>query len=278
MKSVFCGLCAAALVTCALTAQDSSTTKQDAVAVERAAYDYADGYLSGAAERMARAVHPAIVKRGLVSRPGSGLFLSPMNAETLVELTGQKAADPTPADKRGLSFAVLDLRADVASAKVFTSAFNDYLHLVKQDGTWHLVNVLWSPPKPGAAANTDSDKVAVAKTMDEYYAATAANDPTRLEAVIHPEAALRNAVDSRQVGRVFIVEGNRESIVERARVKGLQPPKTPPTITVLDTYDNTASVMATAGPDVSYWHLARQNGQWRIVNRLSRPAPVIPGK
>jgi hypothetical protein len=277
MKSGFGSLCVTVLVTCALAAQDSSTTRQDAVAVERAAYDYADGYLSGAAERMARAVHPAIVKRGLLSRPGMGLFLTPMNAETLVELTGQRAADPTPADKRSITFALLDLRGDVASAKIFTSGFDDYLHLVKQDGTWRLVNVLWSPPKPDAAANTDSDKAAVAQTVREYYDALAAFDPARLERVIHPEAALRNAVDSQRAGKIFVVEGNRESLLERARAKVIPPLSVTPAITVLDTYDNTASVLVTTGPDVSYWHLARQNGQWRLVNRLSRPARAAAG-
>jgi len=29
-------------------------------------------------------------------------------------------------------------------------------------------------------------------------------------------------------------------------------------------------VMVTSAVNVSYWHLARQNGQWRFVNRLSR--------
>ena len=43
-----------------------------------------------------------------------------------------------------------------------------------------------------------------------------------------------------------------------------------PTVTVLDVYDNIASVLLTSASNIRYCHLARQNGRWRIVNMLSR--------
>jgi hypothetical protein len=51
-----------------------------------------------------------------------------------------------------------------------------------------------------------------------------------------------------------------------------RPAGTPPSgaAVVLDSYGDIASVLVTAGQTVSYWHVARQNGQWRMVNRLSR--------
>jgi hypothetical protein len=43
---------------------------------------------------------------------------------------------------------VLDIEGDVASAQVFTSGFNDYLHMARQQGAWRVVNVLGRPPAP----------------------------------------------------------------------------------------------------------------------------------
>ena len=103
------------------------------------------GYYEGSGDRMARAVSPMLTKRGLVSRPGVEPFLVQMNAEMLIDAarSGRGKLDP---GKRQLAAKVLDVDGDVASAQVFTSGFNDYLHLARQKGTWRVVNVLGYPP------------------------------------------------------------------------------------------------------------------------------------
>jgi hypothetical protein len=251
-----------------VVAQGTPTADQDKAAVRQAAYDYAEGYYEGAADRMERAVDSTLVKRGLLSRPGTNPFLAPMNAETLIEATRGGGGKNTPADKRDLVFALLDLRENVASAKIFTATFNDYLHFVKRDDRWRLVNVLWQPPSPNGVANGEADKAAVAQVFKEFFEAVPAGDAARLERLVHPEAAMRT-FGATPAGRFMLREGNRESLVEAVRAKGV-PPQPVPTVTVLDVYDNIASVMATTATNVSYWHLAKQNGQWRLVNRLSR--------
>ena len=250
------------------TAQGGPAGETDKAAVKQAAYDYAEGYYEGAVDRMARAVDATLAKRGLLSRPGTGLFLSPMNAETLVEATRSGGGKATAADKRAIAFTLLDIRDNVASAKIFTATFNDYLHLVKRDNGWRLINVLWQPPSPAGAANAEADKAAVAQVFTGYIEAVAAGDAPRVERALHPEAVLR-AFGPTPAGRFFLREGNRESIVEQVRVKAVPAPQAP-AITVLDVYDNIASAMVTTPTGVSYWHLAKQNGQWRLVNRLSR--------
>ena len=252
--------------TAAALAQNAS--EQDKAAVRQAAYDYAEGYYEGAADRMERAVHPALVKRGLISREGSAAVLVPMNAETLIEATRQGGGKQLPADKRNISFALLDMREDVASAKIFTSQFNDYLHFVKVDGKWRLTNVLWQPPSPAGVANAEADKAAIAQMFKEFSEVLPAGDAARFERMTHPEAALRS-FGPLAPGRFIVREGNRESFAEAVRLKKAQMPPNP-AVTVLDVYDNIASVMVTSAVNVSYWHLARQNGQWRFVNRLSR--------
>jgi hypothetical protein len=268
MKTLLSILGLAAAATIIVAAQATAPGEQDRAAVRQAAYDYAEGYYEGAADRMERAVDSTLVKRGLVSRPGGAPFLTPMNAEMLVEATRGGGGKSTPAEKRGLTFALLDLRENVASAKIFTATFNDYLHLVKRDDKWRLVNVLWQPPSPNGVANADADKAAVAQVFKEFFEAVPAGDAAKLERLVHPEAAMR-AFGPSPAGRVVLREGNRESLVEAVRAKAV-PPQPVPTVTVLDVYDNIASAMVNTPTSVSYWHLAKQNGQWRLVNRLSR--------
>ncbi len=247
-----------------------NTSEQDKTAVRQAAYDYGEGFYEGAAERMERAVHPAVIKRGVVpaSRNAPSLFLQRMNAEMLVETARSGIGKKTAADQRAIAFTLLDLRDDVASTKIFTVGFNDYLQLAKQDGRWRIVNVLWMWPRADAAVNADADKAAVAQAIKEYYDGVAAFAADRVERAIHPEATLR-AFSENPGGKPYVVESTRDAVVQAVRAKATRPPAAP-MITVLDVYGDIASALATSGATVSYWHLLKQDGQWRVVNRLSR--------
>lgn len=269
MKTFLCGAGMVAMVALPASAQGPGPTEQDKAAVRQAAYDYAEGYYEGAADRMERGVHASLIKRGVLTRPGFGSLLVPMNAETLVEATRQGGAKNTSPEKRNITFELLDIRDNVASGKVFTALFNDYLHLVKVDGRWRIAHVLWQPPSPKGVANGEADKAAVAQVVRDFLDALPAGDPARLERVIHPEAALRTLRASPTAGRFFLMEGNRDGTLAAARAKNA-PAGSSPTVTVLDVYDTIASALTTTGNALLYWHLAKQNDQWRVVNLLRR--------
>jgi hypothetical protein len=255
-----------------------NASEQDVAAVRQAAYDYAEGFYEGAADRMERAVHPAVVKRGVVpaSRDVPSLFLQRMSAEMLVATARSGIGKKTPADGRKLTFALLDLRGDVASAKIFTVGFNDYLQLAKQDGRWRIVNVLWMWPRADAAVNAEADGAAIGQAIKEYYDGLAAFAAERVERVVHPEATLR-AFSEDPAGKPYVVESTRDAVVEAVRAKATKAPAAP-TITVQDVYGDVASALVTSGSTVSYWHMLKQDGRWRLVNRLSRTAPATAAR
>ena len=85
MRISSCGVCVMALAALVVGAQAPGPTEQDKSAVRQAAYDYAEGFYEGAAERVQQAVHPAIVHRIVTSIPGGASILTPLNAEMLVE-------------------------------------------------------------------------------------------------------------------------------------------------------------------------------------------------
>jgi len=243
----------------------------DRAAIRQAALDYAEGYFDGSGERMARAVSPFLSKRGLMVRPGVAPFLVQMNADTLIEAARQ-GGGKLPPDERHLTVEVLHVNGDVASARVFTSQFDDYLHLVRRDGRWQLLSVLWHPPLPAGAP---ADRAGVERAIRDYVGALAVADGDRLRAVVHPDANLRTFAPAPQ-GRPRIVrEQNLETLVAgltsgqmkmAIRADEAQ-------VAVYHVDGDIASAAMTIGPATTYLHLANHGAGWRIVNALACPPP-----
>ena len=125
------------------------TPPTDLAAIEQTARDYIEGFYTGDAARMERALHPELAKRIVRPDPDSRRSqLVEMSALTLVQITGARAERPTPVAERQQDVTVLDVFENAASAKVVAGAWIDYLHLVRWNGRWVIVNVLWEM-KPG---------------------------------------------------------------------------------------------------------------------------------
>ena len=58
------------------------------------------------------------------------------------------AKGPRPQFARTIEITVLDLADNIASVKVVSEPFVDYLHLAKLDGRWSIVNVLYEDREP----------------------------------------------------------------------------------------------------------------------------------
>jgi hypothetical protein len=126
-----------------------SASATDLAAIEQTARDYIEGFYEGDASRMERALHPGLAKRIVRPDPDSRRSqLVEMSALTLVQITGARAERPTPVAERQQDVTVLDVFENAASAKVVAGAWIDYLHLVRWNGRWVIVNVLWEM-KPG---------------------------------------------------------------------------------------------------------------------------------
>lgn len=251
------------IVTGVAAAQGAPDPAADQAAVRQAVLDYAEGYYDHSPERMERAISPLLTKRALMARPGVPAFLVQMNAEMLVEATKGNAPRP-PAAERTMVVEVLDVSGDIASARVFSVLFDDYIHLVKRDGGWKLVNVLWHapPPAPGAIAP------AIEQAAREYAAALAGNDGPRVLAVVSPVAAIRTVVGAPS-GAHVIRDQNAETTA--VGISSGQMPKGPaaPEVAVLGADGDIASVKLGSGAGTTYLHLALQNGKWMVVNTLA---------
>ena len=119
-------------------------TAAEAAAIRATALDYAEGWYAGDGDRMGRALHPELVKRILVSDTATGRsFVQTMGASALVNGTRHGYGKDTPVERQQKDVTVLDVFGNAAIAKVVMADWVDYLQLVRVDGRWLIVNVLW---------------------------------------------------------------------------------------------------------------------------------------
>jgi Putative lumazine-binding len=112
------------------------TRDADRAAIVATALDYFEGWFDGDAERMERALHPALAKRGPSLRTAT--------KEEMVAWTAEgegKGKDPGPG--RRIDVTVVDVYGNIASAVVNSDVYHEYLHLVRTDDGWRIVNALW---------------------------------------------------------------------------------------------------------------------------------------
>lgn len=123
----------------------ADTQAQEKEAITSAALDYVEGWFEGDAERMDRALHPQLAKRMVVPnlQGGPERFIH-LSKEQMVEATEKGGGKKVPPEKRSIKVTVLDTYRGIASVRIDSVAYIDYLHLAKSEGGWKIVNVLWT--------------------------------------------------------------------------------------------------------------------------------------
>lgn len=129
-----------------MLANEKDLTVTDREAVLAAAADYIESWLDGDGDRMAGCLHPELVKREVEhDLPDGGPRLDTMSRDEMVDATarglGQRYARPYDAQ-------ILDAFGDIATVRVYSSVYMDYLHVARFRDRWQIVNVLWQR-RPG---------------------------------------------------------------------------------------------------------------------------------
>lgn len=121
------------------------------------------------------------------------------------------------------------------------------------------------------ATVSDADKAAIKQTALDYIEGWYAGDAERMERVLHPDLAkriVRVSPDKKfsrldQMSAMSLVQGTKSGF-------GKQTPKEKQQkdVTILDVFENAASVKIVASDWIDYLHIAKFNGRWMIVNVL----------
>jgi hypothetical protein len=116
----------------------------DSAGIRQAALDYIEGWYSSDSSRMTRALHPELVKQiQNVDRAGRA-WIQTQGASQLVRNTANGGGRETPAADRKTEVQILDIFRTAASVRIDAGPWIDYLHLVKWQGRWMILQVLWA--------------------------------------------------------------------------------------------------------------------------------------
>ncbi len=261
-----------------LVGQNNPDLKADTTQIIETALNYGDGWYSGDAARMEKAIHPDLNKICPVTMPQTGkTFLMISSWSGLVEPAPAKAGF-IEESKRNISVKVLKMNDNVACAKLTSSQFNDYLEMVKFDGQWKIVNVLWTfgPDSPSRLElpdfKGDDEKSAIELTMRDLIEGIFTSDAARVEKVLHPEYRRATAVVMRATGKTLIQRDAAGSLTEavRAKLGALPKEKWNIEVNVLDIMDGLAFAEMVIPSGYSYAQLAKIEGQWKIINILRK--------
>lgn len=122
------------------TGPTPAPTDGDRAAVRAAVLDYFEGWFEADAERMRRALHPALAKRSRAQDPGRTPAVASLTAEQMVAWTaaGHGRQRTGPIDVR-----IDEISGPIAAVTVHSASYVEYLHLVETPDGWQVVNSLW---------------------------------------------------------------------------------------------------------------------------------------
>jgi hypothetical protein len=111
----------------------------DEDAIVRCALDYFEGWFDADPERMRRALHPDLAKRSL-----DGEALDEVTAREMIEATAAGSGKERDPGARRIDVRVVEVHGDIATAVVDSNVYREYLHLVRTEAGWKIVNALWA--------------------------------------------------------------------------------------------------------------------------------------
>ena len=128
-----------------LVFQVQAQSAQDSLDIKQVALDYIESQHNVKPEQFERAAHPRMVKRTFWTNKETGkeyLRETFTDAMILLAETYNKDGDRFPKNPKK-EVIILDIFDKTASVKLIADEWIDYMHIVKLNGKWQLVNVLW---------------------------------------------------------------------------------------------------------------------------------------
>ena len=208
-----------------------------------------------------------------------GLTASYSTFSSLVELTRTASFTLEP-EKRLTEASVLEIKDDVACVKVKTARWCDFLQMIKSNGQWKIINVLWTlglstPPAGKVVPGFDAEKerpAALAAVLD-FLEGRLSGDVARLEKALHPETSLVTYMVVAKTNAAVLNRTRYTGLLEPVKAKlGLAPENARKVeARILDMMDGMAFATAQTAVGAAYLQLQLMDGQWKVINVLLRP-------
>jgi hypothetical protein len=125
----------------AATAREVNNSRDESAAVRATVTDYIESYYAGDAARMEKSLHPHYVKH-VISASDGNLGMTEKTGLQMVQDVRSQGPSELPKSEQTEQVTVLDVSGDMASAKLVTSHWVDYMTLAKWKGEWKIVSVV----------------------------------------------------------------------------------------------------------------------------------------
>ena len=126
------------LLNLSANAQEKDKSTNDVSAVRATVTNYIEAYYTADAHRMEQTLHPHYLKHMI----HGDIRMREWNGAQMVESVRANNAASLPVAERTEGVSVLDVAGNLASAKLVTPGWTDYLTLLKVDGEWKILSVV----------------------------------------------------------------------------------------------------------------------------------------
>ena len=107
--------------------------------IRKTALNYVEGWYTADSKRMEEALHTKLVKRRFISQEE----IWDVNTSWMIEATGEGRGKIENLKQGKREITILDHYQNIASVKIVSNKFIDYLHMVLIQDEWKIVDVLW---------------------------------------------------------------------------------------------------------------------------------------
>jgi Putative lumazine-binding len=139
MKRLALGFSLLALLLLNVASATQPQQASDETGIRATVTDYIEGYYTGDAARMEKSLHPHYLKHTI---SGSDNQVRMTEKTGLQMVQDVRAGGPQNPSERKEQITVLDVSGDIASAKLVTPHWVDYITLSKWHGEWKIVSVV----------------------------------------------------------------------------------------------------------------------------------------
>ena len=142
MKRFMLGFCLLSLlvINFAATAREVNNSRDESAAVRATVTNYIESYYAGDAARMEKSLHPHYLKHVISTSDGNLRMTEKTGLQMVQDVRCQN--NELPKSEQTEQITVLDVSKGMASAKLVTSHWIDYMTLAKWNGEWKIVSVV----------------------------------------------------------------------------------------------------------------------------------------
>lgn len=259
----------------ALLALAPAALADDSAAIQDTITDYVMGFYECDPDRVQSSIHPDLAKRWVCAQFWGQPYewLEPITYEEMrplsIHFNASGDFDPDTARKDIEIFEVSDT---VASAKLTGEIWFDYFHLVKIDGEWSVINVLWGQVDRAsgeAAPASDADREAVHAVARQFVDGFYQAKPDLVRETLHPTLS-KHSVRPGRHGIVQLQPITYEQLINNStdwrRYTPVDPDEGRFEFEIYEMTHNSASAKLIGEVWFDYLHFAKINGEWVIAN------------